>query len=76
MCGIGGVSFVNGENLDIPVILDAIKRKQHHRGPDGQGHWLDENRGVGLCHNRLAILDISPAGAQPMHSKMGDLFWY
>ena len=43
MCGIGGVSLVNGENLDIPVILDAI-RKQHHRGPDGQGHWLDENR--------------------------------
>ena len=70
MCGIGGVSLVNGETLDIPVILDGIKRKQHHRGPDGQGHWLMKP-GVGLCHNRLVILDISPAGAQPMHSNDG-----
>jgi len=37
-----------------------------HRGPDSQGHWVDGDAGVALGHLRLAIVDLSPAGHQPM----------
>jgi len=71
MCGIGGVSLISGSNLDGPMILSGMKRIQRHRGPDSEGDWWDDLRGVGLCHNRLAILDPSSAGAQPMYSADG-----
>jgi asparagine synthase (glutamine-hydrolysing) len=42
-----------------------------HRGPDGEGVWLDDDQRVGLAHQRLAVLDLSPAGHQPMASRNG-----
>ncbi|MBM3402027.1 MAG: asparagine synthetase B, partial [Bacteroidetes bacterium] len=47
-------------------MADAIA----HRGPDGDGYYTHEN--IALAHRRLAILDVSPKGAQPMTSKNGD----
>jgi asparagine synthetase B (glutamine-hydrolysing) len=46
-----------------------MTRSLAHRGPDG--HWTDPAIGVALGHMRLSIVDLSPAGAQPMHSAPG-----
>lgn len=68
MCGIGGIVLKPGVDLNIQPLLERIIKIQHHRGPDGQGVWHNALSTIGLCHNRLAILDLTPAGAQPMQS--------
>jgi asparagine synthase (glutamine-hydrolysing) len=68
MCGIAGIIGRVGKPN-----RDALRRMNHamaHRGPDGEGYWeaSPDTRGWGvmLAHRRLSILDLSPAGAQPM----------
>ena len=51
--------------------LTAMHMSLEHRGPDGYGTWRDVQQGVSLGHRRLSILDLSPAGAQPMLSASG-----
>lgn len=63
MCGIVGIFNLNGEPVS-PVQLRQMTDAISHRGPDGEGFYLDSF--VGLGHRRLAILDLSPAGHQPM----------
>jgi asparagine synthase (glutamine-hydrolysing) len=65
MCGITGLINRNGDAVS-PVILKNMTNAIAHRGPDGEGHWIEGN--VGLGHRRLAIIDLSPAGHQPMIS--------
>ena len=65
MCGITGVIHFDGAPVS-PVILRKMTDAIAHRGPDGEGHWIEGN--VGLGHRRLAIIDLSPAGHQPMIS--------
>lgn len=65
MCGIAGFIDFNGSPAS-PVVLKVMTDAIAHRGPDGEGHWLEENVAIG--HRRLAILDPSPAGHQPMIS--------
>lgn len=68
MCGIAG--FVNGGNQST---LWQMLKNQIHRGPDDTGVYLDSQSGVGLAHCRLAILDPSPLGHQPMESLDGSV---
>ena len=65
MCGITGLINLNGDPVS-PFILKKMTDAIAHRGPDGEGHWIEGN--VGLGHRRLSILDLSPAGHQPMLS--------
>ena len=69
MCGIGGYFGEFGQ--DGEEMLERTNRIQHHRGPDGKGLWMDTARGIGLCHQRLSIIDLSPTGHQPMVSTDG-----
>ncbi|MCZ8183473.1 MAG: asparagine synthase (glutamine-hydrolyzing) [Beijerinckiaceae bacterium] len=71
MCGISGLFRQGGLT---PSDLPALKRMNEairHRGPDDEGIWTSEQRGVALGQRRLAIQDLSPAGAQPMLSASG-----
>lgn len=65
MCGIVGAVLSN----KVPISLVALKKMSDaiiHRGPDGEGSWIENN--VGLAHRRLAIIDLSAAATQPMES--------
>ena len=72
MCGVAGfwasrsLSEVNANEL-----LARMTTAVRHRGPDGAGAWFDLESQVGFGHRRLAILDLSPTGLQPMHSSTG-----
>lgn len=66
MCGIVGVFNLNGAPV-YQAELSEMAVKIAHRGPDGDGIYVNEN--IGLAHKRLAILDTSAKGAQPMSSK-------
>lgn len=65
MCGIAGLIHLNGDGVS-PVVLKRMTDAIAHRGPDGEGQWIEGN--VGLGHRRLAIIDLSPLGHQPMIS--------
>lgn len=65
MCGIAGLLIFRGEGVS-PVVLKKMTDAMAHRGPNGEGHWIEGP--VGLGHRRLAIIDPSPAGHQPMMS--------
>ena len=66
MCGIAGIVSSNKQI----VTLDSLKRMTDsiaHRGPDGEGQWIDDTGRVGLGHRRLSIIDLSVEANQPMH---------
>jgi asparagine synthase (glutamine-hydrolysing) len=72
MCGIAGI-LADERAAEVTLRRDAVAigAALARRGPDGEGLWLDANAGVALAHRRLAVLDPSPAGAQPMVSASG-----
>jgi len=69
MCGIAGFwgYGVAPDAACLSRMADALA----HRGPDDSGVWVDAEAGIGLTHRRLSILDLSPAGHQPMASACG-----
>lgn len=72
MCGITGFWTDRPAGRDAAAaIAQAMAARLAHRGPDGAGTWLDDSGAVALAHRRLAIVDLSPAGHQPMRSASG-----
>ncbi|KWO87022.1 asparagine synthetase B [Burkholderia ubonensis] len=72
MCGIDG--FLNSAAFDEETARATLARMTAslaHRGPDAQGTWLDAQAGIALGHRRLAIVDLSVHGRQPMASVCG-----
>ncbi len=70
MCGIAGFTRFFDATGDVSSLCRMGDRIAH-RGPDAHGEYLDD--GVGLCHRRLSIIDLSSAGNQPMFSEDGNL---
>ncbi len=68
MCGIAGIAKRDGSRPDERVLL-RMSESLAHRGPDGDGFWLDA--GIGLAHRRLAVIDLSETAAQPMQDRRG-----
>ena len=73
MCGFVGFLGLGPWARDetAPVLLSSMADTIAHRGPDSEGYWHDAVNGIFLGHRRLAVVDLSPAGAQPMQSMCG-----
>jgi asparagine synthase (glutamine-hydrolysing) len=71
MCGLTG--YLSTQNtVETPeILLSNMAAAIANRGPDDSGIWHDPQAGIGLAHRRLSILDLSPAGHQPMHAANG-----
>ena len=68
MCGIAGL-FDRRRNINPETLASIVERMTDSlalRGPDGRGIWVDPERGFALGNRRLAIVDLTPTGAQPM----------
>jgi asparagine synthase (glutamine-hydrolysing) len=77
MCGIAGfLSLTAAPYPQAAAALGAMSSLIAHRGPDGDGEWLSADGRIGLVHRRLAIIDLSLGGAQPMRGQNGTVITY
>lgn len=70
MCGIAGM-WTTGGAIEPSTALGAMVQALGHRGPDSRGEWHDASAGIALGHARLAVVDLTPQGHQPMTSHCG-----
>jgi asparagine synthase (glutamine-hydrolysing) len=70
MCGIAG-ALTLARSVDARAEIEAMTAALYHRGPDAGAVFVDESAGVALGHRRLAVVELSERGAQPMHSADG-----
>src|SRR5205809_1599529 len=66
MCGLAGIVTSGQPVADAQALASGLAAALAHRGPDGEGLWISPSHNVVLAHRRLAIIDPSPDGAQPM----------
>jgi len=71
MCGLTGYLSTQSASEPPEILLSKMAAAIAHRGPNDSGTWHDLQAGIGLAHRRLSILDLSPAGHQPMHAASG-----
>jgi len=77
MCGIAGIISLDGTPIPrVSAALDVLGRLIAHRGPDGAGTWVSRVGNVGLAHRRLAIIDLTETGRQPMLAPNGTAITY
>lgn len=74
MCGIAGVLNYGHARTIKRDDLTAMQETMRHRGPDGDGQWISQNKKIGLAHLRLAIIDLSAKAAQPMSDGRGNIW--
>lgn len=74
MCGIAGIIHYGiSDGVPEPVLRD-MNDALSHRGPDGEGTWLSDDRRVGLAHRRLSIIDLTAEANQPMRNEDGSVW--
>jgi len=70
MCGLTGL-WTASNKCGLSDNVEAMTQSLYHRGPDAGSVWVDEPEGIAVGHRRLAILELTEQGAQPMHSFCG-----
>lgn len=68
MCGIAGIISFN-KSIVLESELQSMGEMIKHRGPDGNGTWISEDKCTGFAHRRLSVIDLSENASQPMHYK-------
>ncbi|NEP53522.1 MAG: asparagine synthase (glutamine-hydrolyzing), partial [Moorea sp. SIO3C2] len=71
MCGIAGILTESIYQDKLETLVQSMQKALQHRGPDDQGIYIAQHRQAALAHTRLSILDLSPAGHQPMSTPDG-----
>ena len=72
MCGIAGLFRPGGgDESRLTAVVRDMTEALAYRGPDAAGYWSHASVGIAFGHRRLSVLDLSPAGSQPMHSDCG-----
>jgi asparagine synthase (glutamine-hydrolysing) len=71
MCGI--VGFASTHRSVAPELVVRMRDTLRHRGPDDEGAWTSPDRRLALGHRRLSIIDLSPAGRQPLSDASASL---
>jgi asparagine synthase (glutamine-hydrolysing) len=71
MCGLAGFTGFKAISREPELVARDMADAIRHRGPDDGGTWIDPGAEIAFAHRRLAIVDLSPAGHQPMHSASG-----
>ena len=74
MCGLAGIFAFSDPRPEItPALLKRMSDSIAHRGPDDEGHYVSPDGRTGFAFRRLSIIDLSPAGHQPMCTADGTL---
>lgn len=74
VCGIAGFICLDQQpHVQAGQVLTVMQTVLEHRGPDGVGRWVADDQSVGICHTRLAIIDLTSGGQQPMASPIGEI---
>src|SRR4028119_2430933 len=71
MCGIAGILTSGSDRDNLETLVAQMQSALRHRGPDDRGIYIATDRQAAIAHTRLSILDLSPAGHQPMSSADG-----